>query len=50
MWLRIVACGAHFYQPANSQRVYTSKITRDKTSAMRNVYISKVHCEGAHSL
>jgi len=34
MQLRVVAHDTKFNQPANGQRVYPSKITHDKTSAM----------------
>jgi len=38
MLLRIVAHDVHFNEPANCW-VYPSKITHDKTSAVRNVHI-----------
>jgi len=44
MQLRIVAHDAHFNQPSNSQRDYPSKISHDKTSAMRNVRILCANC------
>jgi len=44
MQLRIVPHNAHFNQPANKQRVYPSKITYDKTSAMRNVHVLCSNC------
>jgi len=37
--LHIVVHDAHFNQSANSQRDYHSKITRGKTSAIKNVRI-----------
>jgi len=43
MLLLTLAHDANFYQPANSQRVHPSKITRDKTSAMRNVHTHLVY-------
>jgi len=44
MQLCIVAHDTHFNQPANSQRDYSTKITHDKTSAMRSVHILCSNC------
>jgi len=38
------AYDAHFSQPANSQRNYSSKLTHDKTSAIRNVRMLCSNC------
>jgi len=45
--LRTVARDVHFNQPANSQRCYPSKITHDKTSAMRYVHTLCSNCPPA---
>ena len=42
MQLGILAHDVHVNQPANSHRVYPSKITHDKTSAMRIVFTSYI--------